>query len=247
APQSSAPKAAPAPTPAPKTVTAPAPKAETPPAQTQLSKPEQLGTALTGDVTSGAQFDTSALADGNEGVVTLNLPPSLFARLREGAAKLGLGPAARNADAQAKLSGEGYEITPNDTQTARLKDGEAAGFTWNVKPLDNASGALHADVSAQLKGMGQAVGAHLATLDSKTKPDEAKVGDKIVLSPKFIGWGLVALVAIIVLAAFGRSSANRRQAERNRRARAAASFGDYGGAEAEKTTTTTTKTEKPSS
>ena len=210
------------------------------------AKPEQLGEALAGDVTSGAQFDTKALADGNEGVVTLNLPPSLLARLREEAGKLGLGPQARNAEARAKLSGEGYEITPNDTQSARLKEGEAAGFTWNVKPLDNASGTLSADVGVQLKGMGKAVDAHLAGLESKTKPDDEKGGGKVPLSPTIVGWVLAAVVAIIVFFAALGARNNRRKAERARRARAAASFGDYGGAEADKTTTTTT-TEKPKS
>jgi len=247
APAPASPKATPAPAaPAPKAEAA-APKAVTPaPATAAKTKPEQLGEALAGDVTSGAQFDTKALADGNEGVVTLNLPPSLLARLREEAGKLGLGPQARNAEARAKLSGEGYEITPNDTQSARLKEGEAAGFTWNVKPLDNASGTLSADVGVQLKGMGKAVDAHLAGLESKTKPDDEKGGGKVPLSPTIVGWVLAAVVAIIVFFAALGARNNRRKAERTRRARAAASFGDYGGAEADKTTTTTT-TEKPKS
>lgn len=250
APAPASPKAAPAPAapaPAAKTEAVPAPKAGAPAPAAAKTKPEQLGEALAGDVTSGAQFDTKALADGNEGIVTLNLPPSLFARLREEAGKLGLGPQARNAEAQAKLSGEGYEITPNDTQTARLKEGEATNFTWNVKPLDNASGTLGADVGVQLKGIGKAVDAHLASLEAKTKPDEDKGPGKVPLSPTMIGWGLAGLVAIIVFFAALSARNNRRKEERARRARAAASFGDYGGAEADKTTTTTTRTEKPKS
>ena len=233
---------------APKATTPVTSKAETPkaeakaPAAKARTKGEQLGQALAGDIESGSQFDTGALAEGNEGVVTLTLPPSLFARLRAEAAKLGLGPNARNADATATLSGEGYDIQPNGAQTVRLKDDEAARFSWNVRPLDNASGKLGADVGARLKGAGKAEDVHLATLEQQVGPEpEEPSAINGLLTPRNVGFGLLGLLALIIIGAVLRSNGARRRSERSRKARAAASFGEYGGNATEQTTTTTEK------
>ncbi len=227
---------------APSATTKAAPKAAaSAPAAGPLTKPQQLGAALAGEVTAGAQLDIpNAIREGNEGIVTLTLPPSLGERIRQEAAKLGLGSAARTAEARATLSGEGYDIDPSDPQNAALKDNESAGFTWIVKPQAGDKGPLSANVGANLTGGGKSQTLDISTLERPVSPEADKAGGAAKLSQRWVTFGLLGLLALFVIIALTRSNGRREETERRRRARAAASLGEYGDAEVH-------STEKPKS
>lgn len=148
--------------PAPRATASPAPR-RTPAGAAAVERPTaakpldprltRLQTALAPSVSAGAVLTLSApLSLRLEGPAVLTLPPSLFDTIRQEAAKVGLGGAARTSEVSATLSGQGYEITPNGPQTVRLKPGEAASFQWQIKPGAGGLGPLRAQVDAALRG-----------------------------------------------------------------------------------------------
>jgi len=214
--------------PAPVAVATPAPAPAATPVATPVLTPVQKLQAAVGDVGKTAVLAVpSDLSASKPGKVTLSLPVNLFSAIHAEAAKLGLVKAARKTEVTATLAGDGYMITPNGPQTATLKPGKAATFTWQVLPGAGAKGALKADVSAMLKGAGAAESfslAHLeqtiASVEAATAADAAKAAasqgmGRLKTNPLF--WGAVALVVLIVLGVFGRVGANRREAEERRR------------------------------
>ncbi|MCI3133745.1 hypothetical protein [Phenylobacterium aquaticum] len=129
-----------------------------------------LQTAVGGEVAAGSKLTVpEALAQGQTAQVSLSLPQTLLAMIQREAGKLGLGKAAKKADVTATLSGEGYEITPNGPQTAKLKLGEAPSFNWQVKPGAGEKGPLKADVDASLKGLKLPMNFSLASLEQAVK------------------------------------------------------------------------------
>ena len=114
----------------------------------------------------------ASLSQRLEAPVVLTLPPTLFDMIRREAGKLGLGRAARVGEVSATLSGQGYEITPNGPQTARLKSGEAASFQWQVKPGAGDLGPLRAQIDVALRGQRTPVAFPLGTI-TKAAPELA--------------------------------------------------------------------------
>ena len=239
----------------PKLVAAPPPKPVVAPAPSPVA---QLATAVAGK-SKGAMLAVPAdLSAAKPGAVTLSLPADLFATIRQQAAKLGLGHAARKTDVTATLQGDGYAITPNGPQTAHLVAGKPTTFTWQVAPGPAAKGPLTADVGALLKGAGDTKAFSLAELKQAVAAVDAAVqqaqaaggfkmpgldmlsipGHKTVTLPvigktpskSLVGAAIVLLIlALLVLAA--RSASARREAEerqRRYRTRAAALNTDSG-------------------
>jgi len=142
-------------------ITAQAPPAITPD-QAAAAPAVDLGTQL-GELTSAAALDMkntrldlpAALSTGGEGKVTLTLPPDLLATIQAKATAVGLGASGRKVFITAKLAGQGYEITPNQGQTARMDAGPTV-FAWDVKPSAAPGGVLTADMTGSLQGLGEA-------------------------------------------------------------------------------------------
>lgn len=155
-----------APAPAPVHVAAAPPVAKPVPAAPP-TKLVQLQAAVGQAVVQGSNLAVSPdIAQGKPGGVALTLPANLWDVLRAQAEKFGFKRAARHADVSATLSGDGYAVTPNGSQSQALKAGQAARFAWQVTPGQKASGPLRAEVSAELKGQGASKLLSLATLQS---------------------------------------------------------------------------------
>ena len=178
------------------------------------------------------------------GAVTLSLPADLLTVIRQEAAKLGLGKAAKKTDVTATLHGDGYTVTPPGPQTAPLTPGKPTTFTWQVAPGPNAKGPLTADVNAALKGAGDAktftlakLNQAVAAVDAAVKAAEASHGFKFpsldmlsipghkdVALPvvgktpsKSIVGALIVLAILFLLALFARGSTARRDSAASRR------------------------------
>ncbi len=132
---------------------------------------DQLKAAVGGVVARDSALTVAPeIVAGKAGIVSLSLPATLKDTLKAEAAKLGLTKAARKAEVEATLSGEGYAITPNGKQSAALKAGEAARFDWQVAPAAGAQGPLKADVDAVLAGQGKRQILSLASIQSAFAP-----------------------------------------------------------------------------
>ncbi|QUD87953.1 hypothetical protein [Phenylobacterium montanum] len=205
----------------------------------------QMQGALRGPVADGSGFVVSDdLAAGKPGSVTLTLPADLYARIRNEAAKNGLGQEARHFDVTASLSGDGYLITPAAPQTLQAPAADSLtapspSFAWQVQPQPgSAGGPLRADLVAHLDGAAQAL--PLLSLERPVKPApmaeqppaqslglfNLHMGDvdlpglgKVPVSS--ILAVLLLILVVVVLVAAARHTAERDRAER-RRARAAA-------------------------
>ena len=131
------------------------------PAEAAAAPPIDLGAQL-GQLTMAVAVDMKsarldippALASGGEGKVVLTLPADLLATIRAKAGEVRLGPAATRVLVSAKLAGQGYAITPNQEQTARLEPGQPTSFGWQVAPSSAPGGVLTADMTASLRGDG---------------------------------------------------------------------------------------------
>lgn len=253
--------AAPAPKPA-TLAKAPAAPVAVAPKPVAATPAQKLSAAVHPEVMKGAVLTVpEGLAKGEESKVSLSLPGDLFAIIKREAAKLGLGKAARKAEVTATLTGDGYEITPAQATTKKLKDGEAATFDWNVKPGEGAKAPLKATVDGTLTGDRKArTTFSLATLEQAVVPvvEDAKAAAKgfkwpklslgslaipgmkavevpgvgKVGSEKLVGAGLALLALILVIAMARGASANRARAERRRKFRTMQDS-SHGGSEAE--------------
>ena len=246
-----APVVAPAPTP--KTIEVPkavapvvAAKLNPPPAglpEPADSRLAALQTAVGGEVAAGSKLTVpEGLANGETAQVSLSLPQTVLAIIQREAAKLGLGKAAKKADVTATLSGEGYEITPNGPQTAKLKLGEAPSFNWQVKPGAGEKGPLKADVDASLNGgkspmtfslasLEQAVKSAVAAVEPRTKgslldklsipgmPTVKLPGVGEVPSKSVVAFGLLLAGLLLLVLIARRVGENARRAERRRKFR----------------------------
>lgn len=209
-----------------------------------------LQTAVGGEVSAGSKLTVpEGLAKGETAQVSLSLPQTLLAMIQREAGKLGLGKAAKKADVTATLSGEGYEITPNGPQTAKLKLGEAPSFNWQVKPGAGEKGPLKADVDASLKGLKLPMNFSLASLEQAVKaalppPAPRAKGsllDKLAIpgmpTVKIPGFGVVPsksvvavgllLLGLALLVAIARNAGE--SARRNERRRKFRTMTDTGG------------------
>lgn len=205
--------AAPAPKPVVK-ATAPVPVVKTPPpaakpapAPVAAAKPVPvdkfgaLQAAIQAEATRGSTLSVpDTLAEGQPAEVSLTLPQTLLDTIQREAARFGFARPARKAEVTATLSGQGYEITPNGPQTARLKPGEAAKFDWQVRPSEGAKAPLKAEATAALKGQGAARTFPLVTLEQAVQPPApppapAEAGKGFSL-PKFALPGLPGLPSL---------------------------------------------------
>jgi hypothetical protein len=164
---------------------APLAQAPTPPAPARTSpdKPptelQHLQAAVAPEAARGAVLAAGAsLGQGQEGQVTLSLPATLGDRIRNEAAKLGLGKAANRTSAYADLRGDGYEVTPNGRQTAVVKPGQQATFAWRVKPTPAAKGQLKTEFGVELNGTQPAQGFTLGSITRQVAPIPAAIKAK---------------------------------------------------------------------
>ena len=239
-------------------VAAPSPKiAAAPPPKPVVAAPpspiDQLAAAVTAK-SKGVMLAVPAdLSATKPGAVTLSLPADLFAAIRQEAAKLGLGRAARKTDVTATLHGDGYAISPSGPQTAHLVPGKPTTFTWQVTPGAGAKGPLTADVSALLNGAGAAKSFSLAELKQAVAAVDAAVAQAEAATHGFklpslgmltipghpdvslpvvgktpsssVVGAVIALIVLLLLVMAARSASARREAEeRQRRSRARAAL-----------------------
>jgi hypothetical protein len=249
-------------TPAPKAAaTAPASKAAPAAKAAAPADPQaaRLQAAIGSTIASASTLKVAeSIKAGQAGEVVLSLPQNVLDVIREQAAKLGLGRAARTTDVTATLSGEGYTITPNGPQTATLKSGEAPSFKWQVTPLPGINTSdLRARFDAILRGERNARTVPLGELQQPGAPPPAppeKQGFKFpglpnlgglklpdygtVNLPGFgetpsrvvIGIGLVLAALILLIAAARRAAEAKAAAARRRKFR---TMSDYAATEPE--------------
>ena len=197
--------------PAPKVAPA-VPAAAKPAAPPSPASVAALQTAVAKLAAQAAVLTPPATVTVNQsGEATLTLPATFADSLKQEAAKAGLGDAAASANLTARLTGENYTVTPDETQSAPLMAGQPTVFHWTVIPTAAKPGPLTAKLGADLLSGGA------ATLDLGTigKPGPAVGGNPEL---RWIGVGLLVLVGLVVLAMLTRrrdsgatlSSADRR-------------------------------------
>ncbi len=147
--------------------------------------------------------------------VTLTVPKGFADTLRTEAQKDGLSDAAASVNITAVLSGDGFSVTPDETQSQPLTIGQDTVFRWTVTAQPGAKGPLHADVGADLLGGGS------DTLALGSVQKSAGMGVK--LNARVVGASILVLIAalVVVWLARGRGgpsrSASARRASRNAR------------------------------
>ncbi len=219
-----------------KAPTKPAPAA--PAAKALDPRLAKLQTAVAPEVSAGAVLTPAApLSPNVEVSVALTLPQTLFDTIRREAAKVGLGRAARTSEVSATLSGQGYEITPNGPQTARLKSGEAASFQWQVKPVAGELGPLQAQIDALLLGQRNPMRFPLGTITKAAPTPEAPAkldlgklnlgyadvpGVGRLRGETLVGGGLLLLALVLLVIIARNASEAEARARRHRQARKAA-------------------------
>jgi hypothetical protein len=165
------------------------PLAKAAPTATPVAKPvvpadakaAPIGVALSAPVAAASSLKIAdVISTGQPGAVVLTLPQNLLDLIKQQAAKVGLTRAARTTDVSATLTGDGYTITPNGPQTARLKSGEAPAFTWQVAPVAGVEQSpLRAKVEAILRGERNPRAFSLTALEQAVKvvfPEPPKTG-----------------------------------------------------------------------
>ncbi len=180
---------------------APAPAAPTGDRTTKLAA---LQTSLTdavsktGVLTLPARFTANQPAD-----VSLTLPATFADTLHKEADKQGLSDAAASVNMTSVLAGDGFSVTPDDTQSQPLTVGQPTEFHWTVTAQPGAKGPLHADVGADLLGGGS----DTLSLGSVQK----NAGMQLKMTPRMLGAGILALIVILVLGwlARGRNTPTR--------------------------------------
>lgn len=129
-----------------------------------------------------AKFDAANPAD-----VTLTVPGDFAQTVRTEAAKQNLSDDAASANLEATLAGDGYAITPVESQAQALTAGAPTVFHWKVTPQGATRGPLHADVRATLLGSGRSL-----ALGSVKAGDGSATG-------RVIGIGLLLLIAAVLI------------------------------------------------
>jgi hypothetical protein len=179
-----------------------------------------LETALTEWISREAELNTPDRFTANQPAeVTLTIPAEFAAIMREEAAKNDLTDAAASVNVTSILSGDGFSVTPDATQSRPLTAGQPTEFQWTVTAQTGQRGPLHADVGADLLGAGSDT-LSLGAVQSGGGFSIPGIGS---LSPRAIGIGILALIALLIvgLLARGRSTPSRSASARreSRRAR----------------------------
>jgi uncharacterized iron-regulated membrane protein len=146
-----------------------------------------------------ANFTANQPAD-----VVLTIPAGFADTLKEEAQKDGLADAAASAKMTALLAGDGFTVSPKDTQSAPLTAGQPTEFRWTVIAQAGAKGPLHADVGVDLLGGGS----DRLALGSVEKT--AALGSKLVA--RIIGASILVLIAALLVAWLARGSGPSRPA-----------------------------------
>jgi hypothetical protein len=175
-----------------------------------------LQSALTDAVSKGAALKAPDRFTANQPAdVTLTVPAGFADTLRTEAQKNGLSDAAASVNLTAVLSGDGFSVTPDETQSQPLTVGQETTFRWTVTAQPGAKGPLHADVGADLLGGGS------DTLALGSVQKAAGLGVK--LTPRVVGAAILVLILalVVVWLARGRGGPSRpasaRRASRNAR------------------------------
>jgi hypothetical protein len=177
-----------------------------------------LQTALTDAIGKSAILTAPARFTANQPAdVSLTIPATFAEALRSEAQKEGLSDAAASVTMTAILSGDGFAVTPDDTQSAPLTEGQPTEMHWTVTAQPGAKGPLHADIGADLLGGGS----DKLSLGSVQKA----AGLGVKLTPKVIGATLLVLIAALVVAWLARGRGPTRPAAARRASRRAARGG----------------------
>jgi uncharacterized iron-regulated membrane protein len=202
-------KPAPAP-PSPVTVAA------TPPANAS-DRPTRLAAlqnTLTDAVSKGAVLTAPQRFTANQPAdVSLTIPAAFADTLRSEAQKNGLSDAAASVNMTAVLSGDGFSVTPDETQSQPLTVGQPTEFRWTVTAQPGAKGPLHADVGADLLGGGS------DTLALGSVQKQAGFGVKP--TPRMVGAAILVLILALVVVWLARGRGPSRPASARRASRAA--------------------------
>ena len=174
-----------------------------------------LQSALADAISKGAKLTAPARFTANQPAdVTLTVPATFAAAVRDEAGKDGLSDAAASVNLTAVLAGEGFAVTPGETQSQPLTPGEITEFHWTVTAQPNAKGSLHADMGADLLGSGS---------DSLALGSVQKAaGTGVKLTPKVVGAALLVLIAALIVAWLARGRGEPTRSASARRASVAA-------------------------
>lgn len=215
--------ARPAPAPALKPVPTPATKAPAPasnstsPIGDRSTRLASLETTLTDAIGRVAKLTTPDRFVANQPAeVTLTVPAEFAQTLRDEAAKNDLADAATSVNLTAVLSGDGFAVTPDSTQSRPLVEGQPTEFQWTVTAQQGGAGPLHAELGADLLGAGSDT-LSLGSVQSGGGLQLPKFGARAW------GFAILALIAAVVIGLLsrGRGSPSRSAAARRegRRAR----------------------------
>jgi len=187
-----------------------------------------LQSSLTDAISKGAVLKAPDRFTANQPAdVTLTIPAGFADTVRTEAQKNGLSDAAASVNMTGVLSGDGFSVTPDETQSQPLTVGQETTFRWTVTAQPGAKGPLHADVGADLLGGGS------DTLALGSVQKAAGLGVK--LTPRVVGAAILVLILalVVVWLARGRGgpsrSASARRASRNARSSAGGRPLDMGG------------------
>lgn len=154
------------------------------------SKLSALSAALGPVIASRAVLKgVEGLKTGAPGDVSLSVPPDFGDGLRNEAKRSGMAESATSAAVTAKLTGDGYAVSPSEAQSQPLMSGKATDFRWTVTKMEAARGPLQAEIGADLLGGGK------QHLDFGAITGKAPAGFR--LSPRALGVGLLLLVVIL--------------------------------------------------
>jgi hypothetical protein len=159
-----------------------------PPPASRLDRSTRLSalqSSLTDAISKGAALTAPQRFTANQPAdVSLTIPAAFADTLRNEAQKNGLSDAAASVNMNVVLSGDGFSVTPDETQSLPLTVGQPTEFRWTVTAQPGAKGPLHADVGADLLGGGSdtlALGSVQKQAGFGVKPTPRMVGAAILV------------------------------------------------------------------
>ena len=173
-----------------------------------------LQSVLTDAISKGAVLTAPERFTANQPAdVSLTIPAGFDDTLIAEAQKDGLSDAAASVNMTAVVSGEGFSVTPDETQSQPLTKGQATEFRWTVTAQPGAKGPLHADIGADLLGGGS------DTLALGSVQKQAGLGVKA--TPRMIGAAILVLILAMVVVWLARGRGPSRSASARRASQAA--------------------------
>jgi hypothetical protein len=173
-----------------------------------------LQSALTDATSKGAVLTAPQRFTANQPAdVSLTIPATFADTVRTEAQKNGLSDAAASVNMNVVLSGDGFSVTPDETQSQPLIVGQPTEFRWTVTAQPGAKGPLHADVGADLLGGGS------DTLALGSIQKQAGFGVKP--TPRMVGAAILVLILALVVVWLARGRGPSRPASARRASRAA--------------------------